>query len=214
MSDNHAVSDTAKDRLDKISGLYNVVFEREADIGGLTHYANSTLTIEQIEAEFKKSSEYKALLLRKGLSPLDIDFVEPNLAISGSVVKNHQETLIAKGITHLLDTSDTDVEYEVNGFSAHLKIKVPATAVISVSDTKKCIEFIRRFIDGQTGVLLIAGTNGDVQAAALLYLWYISQGMDGVIAETLIRSCRPGVNIQSAMLGPWHFTAAKKAVEV
>lgn len=201
------------DRIATIKQLYTELLEREADAGGLNSYANSGLSVDQITADIKKSSEFRAIMLKKGCSDLDIVFVEPGIAISGSIGRNHGPTLSSHMITHILDTSTIGVEYPTENLIQHLKAPVPATAVISVGDTKKCVAFIKNFVAGGPGRLLISGTNGDIHAAGLLYLWYVIQGMDEDVAETLIMSCRPSSNIKAAMLGPWHFSAAKKVLE-
>lgn len=200
-------------RADQIRSLYKALLEREADVSGLVHYHDSKLSIEQIESVLRGSPEFRSLQRKKGLAPLDIDFIEPGIAISGPVAPSHSPALLAHGITDVLDLSDIDVSYSTEDLVSFLKIKVPTTAIISVGDTKKCIRFVRDFVRRGSGKLLIAGSNGDTQAAGMMYLWYVANGMERDVAERLVASCRASTNIGGALLGPWHYAAAQKEME-
>lgn len=84
-----------KDRIQQISMIYQTVLGRDPDADGLTHYVNSSLTIDEIRKAISESQEHQQLLNRANA------FKEGQRIASDALVSIVQTTSKIEAITKL-----------------------------------------------------------------------------------------------------------------
>lgn len=197
-----------ENRAEAIRQLYAEILQREADSGGLEFYYNSKQPLSQIRNILESSTERIRLLKKQAGEGCEYEFIEPWIAAGSAILINDIPKIKKEGFTALLDMCSTDPIYKPEDFELCLRLQMPSNVVMSVSDVKKAVVFLKEVYE--TGrKLLIIDDDGTTKGPAIIALWYIGTGMDSEVAGTFVSSRKSNANLNGAILGPWHINAAK-----
>jgi len=196
-------------RQEAIKDIYSRVLNREADEGGLRAYYDSNLTVKQIEETIACSDEALLLKAKEIQKEGFLSLVEPWLYVGAYVDSFKDELLKENKIAYVLEITNSENSVFFNNSEVQTEIiKIPNNAVMSISDTKKCLSLINKALK-EGGNLLICDSYGCIKAPAIAVLWYIAIGMDLEAASFLVSSKVSIISMDEMLLGPWHISAAE-----
>ena len=196
-------------RQEAIKDIYSRVLNREVDAGGLRAYYDSNLTVKQIEETISCSEEALLLKAKEIQKEGFLSLVEPWLYIGAYVDSFKKELLKENEILFVLDITNSENSVFLNNSEVQVEtIKIPNNAVMSISDSKKCLSFINKAYKEKDNVL-ICDSYGCIKAPAIVVLWYIATGMDLEAAKFFVSSKVSIISMDEMLLGPWHVSAAE-----
>ena len=162
-------------RKEQIENLYKSVLQRDADDGGLKHYMESSLSLEEIEEAFKNSLEYAQLKRKKDFKSDVESLGQKELLVMGSTPRKQEHlNMLSNSDIGAILCLDEKITYPNTWCKSFLHVPIEKDKPIPVDKLTQCIEFLFECMAKNNIKTFVHSWNGVERAPLMLALFIAS----------------------------------------